>query len=235
MAGWRLGAQHRKTIANSSAVRPSVDPSFANFCLPALAARNAYMRAKMLHLNWQSRRGTRARVLGQVWDGCNERGHGTRFSERHQRLFLETLRQKHRQTRDFSLWRGALTSIGLRRSRSSSSALMTRDMKGERMEASRAMRGEERGGEDERAAPPPPPPPPPPPSAGVPAVAPPPASDDPKADRDEAADKASASSSFLKSLASPKARPMLLSSSKLKSTATLSVIFSFLSTALAQQ
>ena len=124
------------------------------------------MRAKLSLFKWQTRRDTRARVLGQVWDGGNERGDGTRLGERHQRLFLETLRHDNRQTRDSCPRRGARASMGLRRSRSSSSALMTRDMNGDRMEASRAGEGEERGGEDEVAAAPPPP------SAGTPAFAP---------------------------------------------------------------
>jgi hypothetical protein len=169
------------------------------------------MRAKLLHFKWQPRWCTRARVLGQVWDGGNERGDGTRLGERHQRLFLETLRHDNRQTRDSCPRRRARASMGLRRSRSSSSALITRDMNGDRMEASRAGEGEERGGEDEVAAAAAPPP-----SAGTPAFG-----------------EASLSNSILQSLASPKARPMLLSSSTVNSTATLSVIFSFLPTASA--
>jgi hypothetical protein len=37
----------------------------------------------------------RARALGQVWDGSDERGHGNRFSERYQRLLFEALRRTH--------------------------------------------------------------------------------------------------------------------------------------------
>ena len=69
------------------------------------------MRAKLLHFKWQPRWGMCARVLGQVWDGRNERGDGTRLGKCHQRLFLETLRHDNRQTRDSCPRRGARTSM----------------------------------------------------------------------------------------------------------------------------
>ena len=182
------------------------------------------MRARLSDFKRQSSCGARARVLGQVRDCRNEGGDGTHFSERQQRLLLQTLSHTNVTHGNSVLRRGERTSMGLRRSRSSSSALMTRDMKGDRMVASRVREGEERGGEEDTTAAAPPP------AAGTPAPAPPPAaaSDDFVAGREGAAGDASASSSFLRSLASPKARPMLLRSSRVMSTATLSVIFSFL-------
>ena len=99
--GWgcSTGRPWRTRPPSDRALTP-VSRTFA--CQPWLQGTRTC--AKMLHLKWQSRWGTRARVLGQVWDGSDERGHGTRFSERHQRLLLEALQHKHRQTRDYSLW-----------------------------------------------------------------------------------------------------------------------------------
>ena len=54
----------------------------------------------MLHFKGNSSVYARARVLGKVWDDCNERGDGTRLSKRHQQLLLEPLRCVTRQSRD---------------------------------------------------------------------------------------------------------------------------------------
>ena len=137
--------------------------------------------------------------------------------------------RRHLSQRLHALRRPARTSMGLRRSRSSSSASMTRDMKGASSEATRAREDEEREEEEEAAppptaaaaAPPPPPPAPPPPPFAA-------ASDDTVADDDEAA---SASIPFFNSLALPKVRPMFLSSSTVISTSTSLVMLSFLHTA----
>jgi len=122
--------------------------------------------------------------------------------------------------------------MGLRRSRSSSSASMTRDMKGARIEASGAGAGEERE-EEEEAAPAAPPPAAPPPAAAAAAGVPPAAAagDDAVAGDDEAAGKASASISSFNSLALPKVRPKLFRSSTVSLTSALLVMVSFLQAA----
>ena len=106
-----------------------------------------------------------------------------------------------------ALRRPARTSMGLRRSRSSSSASMTRDMKGASTEASRAGAGEDRQEEEAAAA-----------AAG----------DDAVAGDDDAAGEASASISSFSIMALPRVRPKLLRPSTVILTSTLLVMLSLL-------